>query len=152
MIGRSVIRSRLVNNWKSPFVGRRNLWFVHRTKLWNRTDLLKSVSSSFRVGQLFGISVLLGTTGVLIGTFFFVSVKGVVSLGAILGMVRYISLRMRLLTIQMRSRLISCLHWKYSINLTCSLRIRRRMVLKSSIEENRMLYPVKAVLSSCIWV
>jgi len=84
--------------------------------------------------------------GVLIGTLFFSSVKGVLSLGGILLLAPYISLRMRLLTIQMKSRInflpaMEIFYQSYILSEHKNI----RMVLKSSIEENRMLYPMKGV-------
>lgn len=146
MIRQSKIRSRLSNNWKLPFVGGRT-WFIHRYKLWvHLSDLLGSVSSSIRVAQLLVICILLAMSGVLIGTFFFSSVKGVVSLGVILAIIPYISLRMRLLTIQMRSRInfLPAIEVFYQAYILAEHK-NIRMVLKASVEENRMLYPIKAV-------
>jgi hypothetical protein len=147
MVNRSVIRSRLTNHWTLPVVGRRHAWFIHRSKLWiHISDLLKSVSSNLRVGQLLAIAVNLAVSGVLIGTFFFSSVKGVVALGVILGSIPYIILRMRLLTLQMRSRInflpaMEVFYQSYILSEHKNI----RMVLKNSVEENRMLYPIKAV-------
>lgn len=147
MVSQSITRSRLTIGWKRPFVGRWHTWFIRRYKLFmHLSDLLESVSSSLRVGQLLGIGVLLAMSGVLLGTFFFSSVKGVISLGCILALLPYISLRMRLLTIQMRSRInflpaMEVFYQSYILSEHKNL----RMVLKNSIEENRMLYPIKGV-------
>ncbi|MEX2415267.1 MAG: hypothetical protein WD424_03915 [Paenibacillaceae bacterium] len=147
VISRSIIRSRLSNNWRLPFVGRGHTSFIHRYKLWvHLSDLLESVSSSLRVAQLLLIGVLLAMSGVLLGTLFFSSVKGVVSLGVILALIPYISLRMRLLTIQMRSRInflpaMEVFYQSYILSEHKNI----RMVLKASVEENRMLYPIKGV-------
>ncbi len=147
MISQSKIRSRLMNGFGRPFAGYSNRWLIRKYRLlMHLSDLLESVSSSLRVGQLLGICVLLATSGVLIGTFFFSSVKGVFSLGCILALIPYISLRMRLLTIQMRIRInflpaMEVFYQSYILSEHKNI----RMVLKSSIEENRMLYPIKGI-------
>jgi hypothetical protein len=147
MVSKSIVRSRLTSHMMLPFVGRGHTWFIHRYKLWmHLSDLLKSVSSSLRVGQLLAIGVLLAMSGVFIGTLFFSSVKGVVTLGTILGIIPYISLRMRLLTIQMRGRInflpaMEVFYQSYILSEHKNI----RMVLKASVEENRMLYPIKGV-------
>jgi hypothetical protein len=110
------------------------------------SDLLKSVSSNAQVGQLLALALILAMSGVFLGTFFFSSVKGVLSLSLILGALPYISLRMRLLTMQMRSRInflpaMEVFYQAYILSEHKNI----RMVLKSSLEENRMLYPIKSV-------
>src|SRR5690554_3590104 len=147
IVGRSLLRSRLSNSWVLPNVGRKGAWFIHRFKLWiHVSDLLSSVSSPLRVGQFLALGVNLSIGGILIGTFFFSSVKGVVSLAILLGSIPYISLRMRLLTIQMRGRInflpaMEVFYQSYILSENKNI----RMVLKDSIAENRMLYPIKAV-------
>jgi hypothetical protein len=147
LFSRSIIRSRLSSNPLLPIAGYRQAWFIHRLRLWvHLSDLLKSVSSNVHVSQLLAIALLLAMSGIFIGTFFFSSVKGVLSLSCILGVLPYISLRMRLLTMQMRSRIsfLPALEVFYQAYILSEHK-NIRMVLKSSMEENRMLYPMKGV-------
>src|SRR5690554_2212371 len=136
----SKVRSRLTIRSRRT-QGRWATWLYRRYKLFiHLSELLESISSPIRTGQLLGIGFISAIGGVLIGTFFFSSMKGVISLGCILALIPYITVRMRLLTIQMRARInflpaMEVFYQSYILSEHKNL----RAVLKHSIEENRML-------------
>jgi hypothetical protein len=147
VICRIRIRTRLSRYQARPLNHRWHTWIVRRYKLLlHLSDLLESVASSLRVGQFLAICFLLAVTGVLIGTLYFSSVKGIVSLSVIFALIPYIVFRMRLLNFQLRSRInflpaIEVFYQSYVLSEQKNI----RTVLKNSLEENRMLYPMKGV-------
>lgn len=143
----SAIRSRLSMYQSDRLTGRWNTFLLHRYRLFaHMSDLLESVSSSLRVGRLLLICFMLGISGILLGSLYFTSIKGVVSLGILLAAIPYIGLRMRLLNVQMRNRInflpaVEVFYQSYVLSEQKNI----RTVLKASLEEQRMMYPIKDV-------
>ena len=146
LIRQSVVRSRLSARRAQQIHKRWNFIRIRQLRLViHLSDLLESVSSKLRVGQLLSLCLVLAVSGVLMGTLYFSSIKGVVSLSTLLALLPYIVLRMRLLTLQMKNRtnFLPALEVFYQSYVLAEHK-NIRTILKSSLEENRMMYPMKA--------
>lgn len=102
-------------------------------------DLLESIQSRLHIGTFLFVSIALLLAGMIGGFFGFRNVKGVVSAGAMLGLLPYVVLRMRLLGMQMKARLdflpaVELFYQYYIVSGQSNI----RTALKVTLEENRM--------------
>ncbi|MNC00783.1 hypothetical protein D3C75_481180 [compost metagenome] len=83
-------------------------------------------------------------TGVILGVFFFQSLKGVAVLGPVCGIAPYVVLRMKLLSRQLRTRLqfLPAVEVFYQ-QLLLTEHPNIRIVLQAVIAEDRLVYPIK---------
>lgn len=90
------------------------------------------------------VSLLLGLTGVVCGVFVFQSVRGVIGLAPVCGLTPYVLLRLRLISLQLRTRLefLPAVEVFYQQVLLTS-RPNIRSTLQAVVTGDRLLYPVK---------
>ncbi|UJF32546.1 hypothetical protein [Paenibacillus hexagrammi] len=109
-------------------------------------EMIESVESPFSLQQVVTITCLLLLGGIVAGALFFQSVKGVLVVAVILASLPVMLLRMRLISIRMRTRLeflpaVEVFYQYYMVSPNKNV----RSALKSCLEEGRMLYPIKPV-------
>lgn len=112
----------------------------------NIAFMLESIHSKVGVKVFFQLSFILLIIGILVGTFVFTSLKGVLVLGLIFGLTPYVFLRMRLMGAQMKMRIdflpaVEVFYQYYVLSETKNL----RNVLKKSLTEQKILYPIKPI-------
>jgi hypothetical protein len=110
----------------------------------NISLMLESAHSKIQVKGFFQLTVMLMVAGILAGSILFTNLKGVVVLGFAAGLTPYILLRMRLVGLQMKSRMdflpaVEVFYQYYVLSGHKNL----RSVLKESLEEKRIMYPMK---------
>jgi hypothetical protein len=141
----STIHQRLLLFRTTPRIDRSKLWWSGQDRaIGHITDLLVSTRASITVTHFLYASFTIGVFGVLIGTLFFSSFKGVVALGFMSISSPYLVLRMRLLNHQLQNRItflpaLEIFYQSYVLSEAKNI----RHVLRSSLEEQRMLYPMK---------
>jgi hypothetical protein len=147
VVGRNLKRARLEYMKRAPLAERLLGSRVLANQLTKHvSDLLESSGSRLKRDQFFLISAALLLTGVLIGSFFFQTVKGVAISSALLGSFPYLTLRMKLLNRQMKSRIeflpaVEVFYQYYVL----SEHKNSRTVLHDALRENRIRYPLKPV-------
>ena len=109
-------------------------------------DLLESMRSKMNIGTFFFLTAVLSLAGFVFGYLFFRSVKGVVSVTLVAGAIPYVTLRMRLVGRQMRTRLefLPAVELFYQYYLVTG-QANVRTALKATLAENRMTYPMRPV-------
>lgn len=134
------VHDRTLTSKLSRYMTRYNV--LHR----HLTDLLESLRHRISIGVFLYMTVLLALGGAVAGAVLFSSLKGIVSMTVILGTMPYVILRMRLLNLQMKARLefLPAVELFYQYYLVSGQR-NIRTALRVALEENRMLYPMKAV-------
>lgn len=147
MIRRSTARYRLAYVHESTWSNKLSRYMTRYNGLHRHlTDMLESIGSRMSIGWFLYMTVLLAVGGVVTGALLFHSMKGIVSFCILLGAMPYVILRMKLLTLQMRARLefLPAVELFYQYYLVSGGR-NIRTALRISLEESRMLYPMKAV-------
>jgi hypothetical protein len=109
-------------------------------------ELMESVESKLSINGIVTISFLLFVAGFLCGALFFQSFKGVFTLTLISSMLPYLMLRMKLISVRLRTRLeflpaVEVFYQYYMIGGHKNV----KTTLKTCLEENRMLHPIKPV-------
>jgi hypothetical protein len=147
IVGTSGVRSRL-SYMKHESMSERTAAFISRYDYLYRhiSDLLELTRSGWKISTFFFIVAILGFMGMLIGSFVFTSLRGVVVLSLILGLLPYLTLRMKLIGMQMRTRLeflpaVEVFYQHYVLAGSKNV----RSVLTSALEGGHMLYPTKSV-------
>ncbi|MEI7026959.1 type II secretion system F family protein [Paenibacillus sp. y28] len=112
------------------------------------TDLLESGSSSYGLRTFVMLTAMLLLAGILFGSLLFYSVKGVVVLSVILASLPYLLLRLRLLGLQLQTRLdflpaVEVFYQYYVLTGTGTKNIRT--ALQVSLAEHRIMNPVRPV-------
>jgi hypothetical protein len=110
------------------------------------SELMEAVHSSFSISAFLTASFLLFLSGFLAGALLFQTLKGVFVLSFVLGTLPYLLLRMRLISIQLRTRLeflpaVEVFYQYYVLGGQKNV----RTALKDCIEENRLMYPMRPV-------
>lgn len=146
--------SRLLRAVVSRSAARYRLHFIRESGVSNRfarlasrsgrlhrhlADLLESAQFKLSIGTFLMVSVMLLLVGIIGGFFMFRHVKGVLSTGCMLGMLPYIFIRMRLLSLQMKARLdfLPAVELFYQYYIATG-RSNIRTALKVTLEENRV--------------
>lgn len=134
------IHEQTLSSRLSRYMSRYNA--LHR----HLTDLLESLRYRMSIGMFLYMTVLLTLAGAVAGAFLFGTLKGMGAMTVLLGTMPYVTLRMRLLGLQMKARLdfLPAVELFYQYYLVSGQR-NIRTALRISLEENRMLYPMKAV-------
>lgn len=109
-------------------------------------DLLESVRYKRTITGFFFVTFVLFVSGVFLGSFVVQSFKGAVVLSIVQGTIPYIVLRMKLISLQMKTRLdflpaVEVFYQQYVLSNHKNV----RSVLKDSLEGERMMYPIKSV-------
>ncbi|MGG1553779.1 hypothetical protein [Paenibacillus ferrarius] len=109
-------------------------------------DMLESVESNVSMRALATMSGMLLCLGVLAGTLFFQSLKGVLIATFIGGSLPYLVLRLRQVGIRLQTRLeflpaVEVFYQYYMVDPNKNM----KLALKYCLEENRLLYPIKPV-------
>lgn len=109
-------------------------------------ELLLSSRAGLSPGLFLFVQCALGLSGVLAGSLFFGGVKGTLAMGMLLALLPYIWLRMRLLTLQMKTgyRLLPAIEVFYQCYVLAESK-NIRQVLRNAIEAERMMYPIRDV-------
>ncbi|GAA3410939.1 hypothetical protein ACFFNY_18845 [Paenibacillus hodogayensis] len=109
-------------------------------------DLLESIQTRVHIGTFLFGSLLLLLLGIVGGFVCFGNAKGVLSAAAMLGLLPYLVLRLRLLSLQMKARLdflpaVELFYQYYIVSGQSNI----RTALKVTLEENRMQPAMKPV-------
>lgn len=109
------------------------------------SDLMAAVRVIPSVGMFGTISFMLMLAGTVAGVWVFRSLQGVAVLGAVLGLLPYLLLRLKLLGRQLRTRLefLPAVEVFYQ-QMALTSRPNLRQVLHASVMGDRMLYPIKS--------
>lgn len=147
LVRRSAARYRLNYVRRQSFSSRFALLASRSNRLHRHlTDLLESIQAKLPIGTFLLVSTVLLLAGIVGGYVFFQHLKGVLSAGAMLGLLPYIVLRMRLLGLQMKARLDFLpaveLFYQYYIATGQS---NIRTALQATLEENRMQPAMKPI-------
>jgi hypothetical protein len=140
IVRQSVARYRLNYVRQGTFSNRVARWAAHYAPLYRHVaDLLESIQSRLSIGTFLFVSILLALSGIVGGFFIFRHIKGVLTTGGMLGLLPYIVLRMRLLGLQMKSRLdflpaVELFYQYYIVSGQSNI----RTALKITLEENRI--------------
>ncbi|MEF3306419.1 type II secretion system F family protein [Paenibacillus sp. GYB003] len=134
------VRRGTFANRVAQFASRYNWLYRHLA------DLLESIQARLHIGTFLFVSVLLLLAGIVGGFFCFRNAKGVLSAGGMLGLLPYLALRMRLLSLQMKARLdflpaVELFYQYYIVSGQSNI----RTALKITLEENRMQPALKPV-------
>ncbi|MBM7565272.1 type II secretion system F family protein [Paenibacillus sacheonensis] len=110
------------------------------------SELLESLQSGLRPGSVVLLSLLLLLAGAAFGVLFFKSLKGLVLLGGVLGLLPYLLLRTMQVHRQMKTRIdfLPAIELFYQCCLVSGGR-QIRTALQRTVEEKRMLGPMQAV-------
>jgi Flp pilus assembly protein TadB len=134
-------RSRLSTGKPKP--ARRH--FVQGLPLqWHLQDMIEVTRFFPTVGAFTTCCMLFLLTGMILGVFFFQSLKGVAVLGPVCGIAPYVVLRMKLLSRQLRTRLqfLPAAEVFYQ-QLLLTEHPNIRNVLHAVIAEDRLVFPIK---------
>ncbi|MGG1516648.1 hypothetical protein ABE504_14615 [Paenibacillus oryzisoli] len=109
-------------------------------------DMLESVESNVSMKTLATMSGVLLCMGMMVGSLFFQSLKGVLIATVIGGSLPYMVLRLRQVGIRLQTRLeflpaVEVFYQYYMVDPNKNMKI----ALKYCLEENRLLYPIKPV-------
>lgn len=140
VVSRSAARYRLHYIRKAAFSNRFAQLASRSGRLYRHlADLLESAQFKLSIGTFLMVSVMLLLAGIIGGFFMFRHVKGVFSTGCMLGMLPYIFVRMRLLSLQMKARLdfLPAVELFYQYYIATG-RSNIRTALKVALEEKRM--------------
>ncbi len=134
------MRDAKLKNRFSAYLARYDALYRHLS------ELLESIESRISIGGVVTSTLVLSLAGFVAGAFFFQSFKGVLALTIILGSLPYAMLRMRLLSVRLRTRLefLPAVEVFYQYYLICGQN-NVKAALKMCLEENRILYPMKPV-------
>lgn len=147
VVRRSVARYRLQYVRRGTFANRVAQFASRYSGVYRHlADLLESIQAKLHIGTFLFVSVLLLLSGIIGGFFCFRNVKGVLSAGGMLGLLPYLLLRMRLLSLQMKARLdflpaVELFYQYYIVTGQSNI----RTALKVTLEENRMQPAMKPV-------
>lgn len=135
------VRSRLTvrrSGRKKPRIPYAGKMLLHLEDLMAATRFIRSVQAFFLV------TMLLFLSGTVAGVWFFKSLQGVAVLGSIWGLVPYLTLRMKLISGRLRTRLdfLPAVEVFYQV-LLAELRPNLRLVLHEVLAGNRLRYPIK---------
>jgi len=110
------------------------------------SDMLEAVSSRWTVVGVTTVSGILLIAGLLFGALFFQSVKGMIMLTVMIASVPYLLLRLRLLSLRLKTRLefLPAVEVFYQYYLIYG-RKNVKHALKICLDENRIQYPMKPV-------
>lgn len=138
---RHAARSRLSSGKEKPVQGRQGPNLPVRRHLQDIMEVTRFFPS---VSAFLTCCMLLLLTGIILGVFFFQSLKGVAVLGPVCGIAPYLVLRMKLLTRQLRTRLqfLPAAEVFYQ-QLLLTEHPNIRNVLQAVIAEDRLVYPIK---------
>jgi hypothetical protein len=144
---RSTTRNRLAYVHDQTMASRLSRFMTRYSGLYRHlTDLLESLRYRMSLGALLYLTLTLALGGAIAGALMFGSIKGVASTTLMIGTLPYLTLRMRLISLQMKARLdfLPAVELFYQYYLVSGQRNIRK-ALHITLEENRMLYPMKAV-------
>ncbi|OPH56052.1 hypothetical protein BC351_29635 [Paenibacillus ferrarius] len=124
----------------SEYLGKRSVLVKHVK------EMMESVESRMSMKAMLTITLILLLIGLLAGSLFFQSLKGVVILTSISISLPYMLLRLKLVSMRLRTRLeflpaVEVFYQYYMVDPHKNMKIS----LKYCLEENRILYPIKPV-------
>ncbi|WJH37123.1 hypothetical protein N6H14_16485 [Paenibacillus sp. CC-CFT747] len=146
-IGERKARLRLIYSRSSPWEDKVTGW---AEKLQGLTvhlkDLLESNRTRMSVRMFLSVSFFLLLGGFSCGFLLFYNIKGVLSLTAILGALPYLLMRMRLISLQLKTRLdflpaVEVFYQCYVLSAHPNI----RNVLRTALADDRIRYPLKPV-------
>lgn len=138
---------------------RRRLWHSHRSgylktyirhleehKLRGLSQMLESVRWPLKSWQFIGLYILLGLSGLVLGSLLFLSGRGALTVGLIAGGLPWIVLRMRLISQHMKTRMeflpaVEVFYQHYVMSHPKNVRI----VLQELVQSKQLRPPIRAV-------
>ena len=110
------------------------------------TDLLQSAATRISARGFLLLSAVSCTSGIAVGAFYFASVKAVIITGGCLGVLPYVWLRSRLISMQYKHRIdflpaVECFYHVYVLSESKNI----RTVLKEAIQGDRMTLRLRTV-------
>jgi hypothetical protein len=147
MIAQRKARYRLQYVQNSKLSSRLSQYLLKSNKLYQHLQLMiESVESKSSIGRIITISFLLLISGFLAGALYFQSFKGVIIITLIAASLPYLMLRMKLISVRLRTRLeflpaVEVFYQYYMLGGNKNVKI----ALKTCLEEDRMLHPIKPV-------
>ncbi|MDF2668666.1 MAG: hypothetical protein K0R67_972 [Paenibacillus sp.] len=147
VIRRSAARSRLAYVHEQTISSRVSRYMSRYNRLYRHlNDLLESLQYKLSLGALIYMTTMLVLGGGITGAMLLGSIKGTATAALMAGSLPYIILRMKLISLQMKARLdfLPAVELFYQYYLVAGQRNIRK-ALQITLEENRMMYPMKAV-------
>jgi hypothetical protein len=147
MIAQRIARYRLQYVRNSRLSSRLSHYLLKSNKLYQHLqEMIESVGSKSSIGGIITISFLLLVSGFLSGALYFQSFKGVIIITLISASLPYLMLRMKLISVRLRTRLeflpaVEIFYQYYMLGGNKNV----KTALKTCMEENRMLHPIKPV-------
>lgn len=134
------VRDSQISSRLSRYLSKSNKGYMHLR------ELMESVESKISMSGILTISFLLFVSGFLSGALYFQSFKGVIIITVISSSIPYLMLRMRLISVRLRTRLeflpaVEVFYQYYMLSGNKNVKTS----LKTCLEENRMLHPIKPV-------
>ncbi|MBP1990909.1 hypothetical protein [Paenibacillus eucommiae] len=134
------VRDSQISNQLSAYLSKMNLGYKHLQ------ELLEAVESKATINQILTVTFLLFISGFMFGALFFQSLKGVLVITLIGSTLPYLMLRMKLVSVRLKTRLeflpaVEVFYQYYMLSGHKNV----KTALKTCLEENRMLYPIKPV-------
>ena len=131
----------------STFVARFSEYLGNRSALFKHIkEMMESVESKMSMRGIMTVSFVLFLVGLLAGTLFFQTLKGVIIVTSICVSLPYMLLRLKLVSVRLQTRLeflpaVEVFYQYYMVDPNKNM----KMALKYCLEENRILYPIKPV-------
>jgi hypothetical protein len=147
IIAQRKARYRLQYVRNSKLSSRLSQYLLKSNKLYQHLqEMIESVGSKSSIGGIMTISFLLLVSGFLSGALYFQSFKGVTIITLISTSLPYLMLRMKLISVRLRTRLeflpaVEIFYQYYMLGGSKNV----KTALKTCMEENRMLHPIKPV-------
>jgi Flp pilus assembly protein TadB len=134
------MRDSKLSSRLAQYLSRNNKLYIHLQ------ELIESVKSRLSMNGMVTISFLLLICGFLSGALYFQSFKGVMIITLISTSLPYLMLRMKLITVRLRTRLeflpaVEVFYQYYMLSGNKNI----KSALKTCLEENRILHPIKPV-------
>lgn len=109
-------------------------------------DMMSATRWIRSVGMLAGFTLILMLAGMIAGVWVFRSLRGVAILGAVLGLLPYLTLRLKLISSRLRTRMefLPAVEVFYQ-QMVLTPRPNIRLVLDDAVSGDRLLYPIKPV-------
>lgn len=143
-------KSRLLYRYKQNWLDKLSVYLHHGLVISKHVALvLETVHSKLTVKLFMQMSVVLFLTGACVGALLFTSIKGIFTLGLILGLMPYLFFRMRLVSNQMKTRIefLPAVEVFYQAYVMADHR-NLRVILQNILQEGKLLYPIKPVFET----
>lgn len=121
-------------------------WLWLRRVADHLNDMMEATRFLRSMGAFLAWTVILTLAGMVAGVWVFRSLRGVCVVGAVLGLLPYLVLRMRLISSRLKTRLefLPAVEIFYQ-QMALASKPNIRLVLDEALSNNRLLYPIKPV-------